>query len=307
MDPKSLRAFLALADALHFGRAAGRCHLSPSALSRLVQRLEAEVGVALFLRDNRRVALTPAGRLFRDYARDALQRWEDCRQSLRAGGTSLSGEIRLFCSVTASYHFLSHILPRFRARHPGIEIHLHTGDQAESVQRVLAGDEDLAIAARGDHWPQRLAFLPVASTPLVFILPAVAGLVRERATAPGGPDWGGLPLIVAEQGLSRERVDHWFRAAGIRPNVYAQVAGHEAIVSMVSLGYGVGVVPQLVLDNSPLREQVEVWAGAPALAGFAIGVCCLQRSLGHPLVQAFWAEAEQAFAGSGWRRAGPTL
>lgn len=306
MDPHSLQSFLSLAETLHFGRAAERCHLSPSALSRLVQRLEGELGAALFLRDNRRVQLTAEGRRFREYAVDALQRWEDCRQSLRTSVGTLQGELRLFCSVTASYHFLSQILPRFRSRYPEIEIHLHTGDQAESVQRTLAGSEDLAIAAHGDSWPERLAFLPIATTPLVFIQPAAPGPVRERLQEPA-VDWPNLPLIVAEQGLSRGRLDDWLRQAGIRPRIYAQVAGHEAIVSMVSLGYGVGVVPQLVLDNSPLAAQVEAWAGAPALGSFTIGLCCLRRNLANPLVKVFWDESQQAFAGSGWRDEGAPL
>lgn len=292
MDMRTLQTFLVLAEALHFGRAAERCHLSPSALSRLLQRLEAELGVSLCDRDSHRVALTPAGMQFQAYARDAVQRWQACRQSLQDAAGCLQGEIRLFCSVTASYHFLARLLPRFRVDCPNVDIHLHTGDQAESVRRVLAGTEDLAIAARTGQWPERLAFLPLARTPLVFVASRDSTLAGGSAAM---PDWPQLPLVVAERGLSRECLEDWFRRQGWRPRIYAQVAGHEAIVSMVSLGYGIGVVPQLVLENSPLSEQVQVVMASPALPMLEIGLCCQQRQMDNTLLRAFWDAAERAF------------
>lgn len=304
MDIKTLQAFVVLAETLHFGRAAEQSHLSASALTRLLQRLESELGVSLFQRDNRHVALTPEGQQFLVYARDALQRWQACRQSLHEASGVLRGELRLFCSVTASYHFLSQLLPRFRRRYPDIDIHLHTGDQAESVQRIASGREDLAIAARGQVWMKGLAFLPLATSPLVFIASD-----DERLPEPPTQDegWSQIPLIVAERGLSRDWLDDWFRVRGLRPRIQAQVAGHEAIVSMVGLGYGVGVVPQLVLDNSPLRDQVRIWPQGPALPALAIGLCCRQKQLANPLVQAFWSEAGQAFPVEAGSQSGPAV
>ena len=82
MDHRSLRHFLNLAESLHFGRASEAGHISPSALSRTIRRLEDEVGAALFDRNNRSVSLTPAGRLFQEYARDALNDWESIRGAL---------------------------------------------------------------------------------------------------------------------------------------------------------------------------------------------------------------------------------
>ncbi|TNF32866.1 MAG: HTH-type transcriptional activator IlvY [Gammaproteobacteria bacterium] len=296
MDQKALLAFAALSETLHFGRAAERCHMSPSALSRLIQRLEEEAGATLFLRDNRQVRLTAEGTRFLDYARDALRRWESCRQSLAHSGDALSGEVRLFCSVTASYHFLSRMLPVFRERHPHVDIHLHTGDQAESLQRVLSGSVDMAIAAHVDPWPERLAFLPMANTGLVFIRPVTPGSVRDRWQARRRDGWANIPLIVAERGISRQRFDDWSLREGLQTNLYAQVAGHEAIVGMVGLGYGIGVVPELVLVTSPLKDRVVICDGAPQLEPISIGLCCLRRNLGDLRVQAFWDATAAAFA-----------
>ena len=95
-------------------------------------------------------------------------------------------------------------------------------------------------------------------------------------------------MILNERGLARERVDRWFRARGVLPTVYAQVAGNEAIVSMVSLGFGVGVVPEIVLANSPLADKVHSLPVRPALAPYEVGLVALERKRSSPLVEAFW-------------------
>ena len=76
MDMRPLKHFLVLADSLHFGRASEACHVSPSTLSRSIRQLEEQLGVSLFERDNRHVALTRQGETFQTYAREALEQWE---------------------------------------------------------------------------------------------------------------------------------------------------------------------------------------------------------------------------------------
>ena len=102
------------AQTLHFGRTATLCNLSPSATSRLIQRLEETVGQVLVERDNRHVNLTPAGRHFLEYARRAVDYWQQMRGDLNTHKTQLSGEISVFGSVTASYSMLTQILPSMR-------------------------------------------------------------------------------------------------------------------------------------------------------------------------------------------------
>ncbi len=146
MDSKSLQHFLMLADTLHFSRASAACHISPSTLSRTIKQLEDELGVSLFIRDNRSVSLTAEGRRLQTYAREILQQWQTLRSTLQADQQELQGELSMYCSVTASYSFLYEILSRFRQDYPRIEIKLHTGDPAEAIQRVQNGTEDIAIA-----------------------------------------------------------------------------------------------------------------------------------------------------------------
>lgn len=297
MDTKTLEQFAALADTLHFGRASERCHISPPTLSRNIKHLEQQLGSTLFIRDNRSVSLTAEGRLFQQYAREALGQWDAVKNTLLASSQELQGEISIFCSVTASYSFLYDILSEFRLRYPKIEIKLHTGDTAQAINRVLSGREDMAIAARPEQLPTTLAFKRIAVSPLVFIAPKGAFSQLQAADQGTGmptSDWSDTPMILSEEGLSRQRAEQWFRQQGISPRIYAQVAGHEAIVSMVSLGFGVGVVPKIVLDNSPLADNIDVLNVQPQLEDYQVGLCTLNRKLDsavkNPLINALWQQ-----------------
>ena len=289
MNLRTLEQFLALAEHLHFGRAAEAAHLSVSALSRNVRQLEAALGARLFERDNRTVALTPAGERLRPWARETVAGWAALARELSGAPAALSGRVSLHCSVTASYGLLADLLGRFRRDHPGIEIALHTGDPEDGIARVVAGDEQLAIAARPDRLPRGTVFRPLALSPLVFVGPRDAG---PGDLPPAGEAdaarWAATPMILAGAGVARRRVDAWFRTLGTAPRVHARVAGNEAIVAMVALGFGVGVVPRLVLDASPQAARVRVLDVAPALAPYEVGLVTLKRHLGDPLVAALW-------------------
>ncbi|MEZ5526374.1 MAG: HTH-type transcriptional activator IlvY [Gammaproteobacteria bacterium] len=292
MELRELQLFLHLSRSLHFGNTSREFHISPSSLTRVVQKLEHETGAPLFERDNRRVALTAAGEHFRGFAAQTIERWEDLQRELHRQSDVLSGRLSIFCSVTASYSFLHELLDQYRGRFPGVEIQLHTGDTALSIQRVLDEQEDIGIAARPDKVPDTLVFQPIRQSPLIFIAPRGSSPIRDILDASRVPGealpWERLPMVLSESGIARDRVERWFAEQGIRPNVYAQVGGNEAIVSMVSLGFGVGVVPQLVVENSPMQSKIEVLQVYPQLEPFTIGLCVLRRKLHNPRIQAFW-------------------
>ncbi len=288
MDQYSLRVFLTMANTLHFGRSGQECNLSPSAVSRSIQRLEEELGTALFLRDNRRVELTPAGSEFRRYAIETLEGWDRLRSSLSSGREGLSGEIRIYSSVAASYTVLAELLLRFRQRHPGIHIRLQTGDPADAIERIQNDDADITVAALPASLPRNLVFKAVATTPLLFICPTVASEAATIMAKPPIP-WSKVPLVLSESGLSRKRADAWFRAAGVKPNIYAEVSGHEAILSMVTLGFGVGIIPRIVLDRFALEGEVRVLDIRPPLEPYILGLCAHKRRLESEAVKAFWS------------------
>ncbi len=290
MDLRELKLFKHLSGTLHFGRTSQACNITPSGLTRTIQRLEEELGKKLFVRDKRSVELTEAGRIFQEYADDAVQRWDELQNSLANDGV-LRGELSLYCSVTAILSILPSILERFRKTYPEIQIHLQTGDAAMALEKLQNREVDVTIAALPDKLAKRLEFIKIIETPLIFITPkGFPDMVIKKGDA---VDWRRTPLIMAERGLSRKRVERWFVEKGIVPNIYAQVAGNEAIITMVSLGCGVGVIPELVLEKSPLQDQVCLLATEPQLEPFSVGVCTVEKNRLKPIVQAFWESVEQ--------------
>lgn len=297
MDTRELELFVSLAETLHFGQTGERMHISPSAVTRAVQRMEEELGQRLLERDKRSVRLTAAGSALLLYAHQQLGQWRSFVESIRPDYRLLRGEISLYCSVTATYSLLERLLSGFRTRYPAIELKLHTGDHVDAIERALNGSEDLAIAALPERLPKKLQVQRLAQSPLVFIAPAFPCAVSDLLAEAAEPPWEQVPLILSERGLARQQVDAWCRSRGIRPNIYAQVSGHEAIVSMVGLGLGVGVAPELVLLNSPQRDTIRILDVQPALAPFSVGLCVVEQRLENPLVRAFWDCARTSYPG----------
>lgn len=292
MDTKSLKLFLNLAETLHFGRASELSHISVSALSRNIMQLEESLGVKLFERDNRSVTLTKAGKDFTHYANETINQWDIIRSSLQESSQTLSGELSVYCSVTASYSFLYDILRKFRFAYPQVELKLHTGDSEHALNKTLSGTEDITMGARPQRLPQGVDFKAIASSPLIFIAPRdnkeLIKIANTQSPDLMQQNWQNVPMILSEQGVARKNANLWFNQINVTPNIYAQVAGNEAIVSMVSLGFGIGIVPQIVLNNSPLKESVEIVTPPIELAPFNIGLFTLEKKLKNPLVKAFW-------------------
>jgi len=288
MQQRELELFLDLCETLRFARTSERCHISPSALSRTIQRLEEEVGQPLFMRDNRSAVLTEAGHAFRTYALDTTGRWNRLREELDRNRGAVRGELRLYASVTACYSILPDILGVFRRRYPEVNINLKTGDAALAIPNVVHDEVDVAVAALPDELPVRLEARRVTTTPLVCVGPTMKSAVTDQLSA-GPIAWSDVPFVLSQQGLARDRIDEWFRHNHIQPRIYAQVSGNEAILAMVSLGCGVGTVPKLVVDKSPLKEQVQVVPNGPALGSYHVGIVAQRKRLSSPAVHAFWS------------------
>ena len=156
------------------------------------------------------------------------------------------------------------------------------GTPEDAIARILAGDEDIVIGAKLVQAAGGLAFRVIEFSPLVFI-------TSKSHPAPSLSDWSENPMILSERGLARRRVDEWFRALGVQPRIYAQVAGNEAIVSMVSLGFGVGGSPDRA-GNSPLAHTIRVLDVEPRLDDYEVGLFTLEKRLSSPMIQAFWSQ-----------------
>ena len=287
MDIRQCEIFLTLADLLHFGRASRACNLSPSALTRCIQRLEEELGQPLLLRDNRSVELTDIGIKFRDYARKVVRDYNSLRSELKHDDSSIRGSISLYASITAVYSLLPDLVQAYRHAYPGVHLELSTGAAEQAVSQVETGEIDIAVAALPDRQNANLNFLPIMQTPLVLI--AAHALAEELGLQKDDPiDWTRVPFVLPQTGLARRRFDQWLKKNRIAAKVSSEVSGNEAIIPMVHLGCGVGVVPQLVLERSPFQNKVVVLRSAPKLESYIVGLCSSRKTLHRPAVQAFW-------------------
>ncbi len=287
MDLKSLKMFTHLSQSLHFGKTAETNHVSTSTLSRSIQRLEEEVGTSLLHRDNRTVVLTEAGKQFQKYAEQQLEQWQVLQLTLNQKQEKLQGKLHIYCSVTAAYSHLPPLLERFRQQHPLVEIVLTTGDAADAFEQVQQQLVDIAIAVKPENISRLFHFQPLAKIPLSVIAPTMACQVHQQIKNKNIP-WYEIPMILPEHGVARKRFDYWFRRRQQgKPNIYATVSGHEALVSMVALGCGVGIAPNVVVENSPVKDRVQYLSNVGEIEPFDLGICSLNQNKEQALIKAF--------------------
>lgn len=279
-ERRDLELFLHLCRTLSFGRTSLDRHVSPSTLTRTVQRLEADVGARLFDRDPRGVSLTAEGHRFREYARASARLWQEYRDS-GLEPVELSGTLSLFATVTACGSLLPDLLAPLLAAHPGVRLDLRTGDAAAALARLAEGEVDAAVAGLPPRLPEGLASRTVATTDLVLVC------ARDRtADALHGP------FVLPPRGLVRDAAERWLRRRGVRtPWIAAEPDGHEGLLTLVALGCGTGIVPRLVLDTSAVRDRLAVVEADPAPERYTIGLCVRRSDLRRPSVAALWSAA----------------
>ena len=323
MDFHELEAFVTLTKTLHFARAAAAIHTSPSGLSRLLGRLEDELGVKLVERDTRRVQLTEAGRDFLDFAEDSLRRREELRLGLGSKDGGLRGFLRVYASVTACYSVLPPFAEALVTAYPDLSLSVETGDPADAELAASSGRVDLAVAAIPDGGFAGLDAFAVRRSPLVFVgsrsgpwgrldlalsddpivaSGSVADADRERRLA---RTLASTPLILPSTGLARERFDRWSREHGLRPRIAAETAGNEPLLAFARLGLGLALVPRIVVESGPFADGLAIYDGGPAFGDYDIGYVLkpprLGSDSGRRVYQALAALLERAYPDGVWR------
>ncbi|TCC54007.1 HTH-type transcriptional activator IlvY [Kribbella capetownensis] len=273
MEHRELELFLHLARTLNYGRTSLECHVSAATLTRTIQRLETRAGVRLLDRGPRGVVLTADGQRFTAYAEQALELWEDYRAGT-GEPAELVGELRIFATVTACQALLPDLLAPLRAAHPQIRLAVQTGDAAAALARLDEGEVDAAVAGIPKRLPQTMMSRTVAVTDLV--------LISSRDGSADGT------FVVPARGLVRDAAFRWFRKTGVKPVIAAEPDGHEALLTLVALGCGTGVVPRLVFESSAVRDRLVELPADPALEPLRIGLCARRADLRRPLIAALW-------------------
>ena len=247
MELRHLRYFVAVAEELHFGRAAERLHIAQPPLSRQIRDLERELGTALFERVARGVELTHAGRAFLPQARLTLSQAERAQRTAQRAALGEIGRLRVGFMEAATYSgILPNVLSFFRMHLPLIGLSLFEMDSAQQEDAFRDGRIDIGILqsppADADRW---LQVEQVYTDPLVAALPETDRLASRARIALS--DLVAEPFVLFPRSVAPALYDAIIarcRSAGFSPRVVQEAAGWHTLAGLVGAGVGVAFVPR---------------------------------------------------------------
>ncbi len=248
---RQLRYFLTVAEELHFGRAAQRLHMTQPPLSQAIQGLEELLGARLFERNRRGVALTPAGDALLPEARRLLDQAQELPALVQRAAAGEAGRLSLAFVSSADYSVLPPFLRAYRAAYPQVQIRLQEATSDLQLDELLQGriDAGLLIPPLPEKAKAQLEYLPVLREPLVLAAPAELPGLPPGSAAVDLATLPPLPLIVFPRAISpglHDAILAVFSAAGMTPAIGQEAIQMQTIVSLVSAGMGIALVPQSV-------------------------------------------------------------
>jgi DNA-binding transcriptional LysR family regulator len=246
MELRHVRTFLALAEELHFGRAARKLRIAQSAVSQTLRSLESDLGVVLLERSKRQVSLTPAGHQYLRYARAALAQLEEGAAAALQADAGQVGELRLSFTLMSALTVLPRVVTRYQRAYPRVRLLVTPGGSTEQLDAIREGRCDVGFMAfKRDVSP--LESLVVARAALVAVLPSRHPLSKRDRVELNA--LAGEPFIFLRQ-QSEPQIYEYFRAqcarAGFEPRFVMEVEHIEALLAFVAAGFGVSCVPSLV-------------------------------------------------------------
>lgn len=252
-----LRCFVAVAEELHFGRAAARLHMTQPPLSRQIQVLEHAVGTLLLERSSRSVRLTVAGQSFLQDARTILRHSEQAAVNAVRIGLGTEGRVVLGYTAVAGYALVPSLLRAAAKSLPRIDIVLSEMVSSAQMQALNDGTVDLAlarplVAGRGFEWH------PVWREPMLVALPRRHPLASKARLRPQDLQDQALIMYSEKEGrYFHDKIAALFTATGVRPRYVHHIAQTHTIMALVRAGIGVAVVPasarELGLANVVLK------------------------------------------------------
>ena len=255
MELRHLRYFVVLAEELHFGRAARRLAISQPPLSVAIRQLEESVGARLFERNSKEVRLTPAGQALQTSARLLLRQAEEAALEARDVSQGSAGRLRIGFVGAMLYRGLPQTLAKFQAKHPAVRITLAELNSGEQITELLHDRLDFGFV-HTSRMPAELCHALLVSEPFVACLPVGHRLTRRRTVATAS--LRDEPFVLFSRSASpdyHERILAICADAGFRPEVRHEVRHWLSVVSLVSQGMGVALVPS-ALRHAALRGAV---------------------------------------------------
>lgn len=249
MELRHLRCFMAVAEELHFARAAEKLHIEQSPLSRAIKELESDLGVLLFERTTRSTRLTPAGQVFLEHAPRVFAALNQARDSVKAVAAGYHGQLRIALSDSISQARLTALLTLCREQEPDVDIRLYEVPFAQQV-RGLCGDLYDAGFAQSAEVDDGLIALPAWSDPMVVAVPARHPLLAYKRLPLD--EVLRYPLVLCDpdacEGCSRQ-LAKVLRSNHREPIVAEQVTSHELMITLVAAGFGLGFATEAHLST----------------------------------------------------------
>jgi DNA-binding transcriptional LysR family regulator len=267
MNRRRLRAFIALAEDLHFGRAAVRCNITQSALSQQIRQLEEELNVDLALRTKRSVSLTEAGQAFLIEARKILRNMDDAVHLVREVGSGRSGQLIVAATAPALFISLPEMIYQYKQEMPGIQVMVRELSTTDQESALRSGDIDVGIC----HPPLEDSSLQCAKIAEIFfdIVMNKDNLLAKKRTL-RLKDLINERFIVFSRVIAPNMYDHVIalcQEEGFSPKVILEASPAQSIVGLAACGVGIGLIAsQLQHFPQPLVVFKKLTGPAPKLS-----------------------------------------
>lgn len=263
IETRLLRQFIAVAEELHFHKAAERLHMAQPPLSQAISRLEEKLGFSLFLRNTRGVRLTPAGTAFRDTAYRVLAELEQGIEYARNVSAGVSGKLTITAISIAYYDWLLTSLRRYRETYPNVQLTLREMPSATQAKALLAGEADIGFMRRLPLPVGTLESRLLLDEQIVMALPA--GHVKAQQGDVDLREFANEDFVFTPQALGggyHAQLVALCESAGFYPRVVQEAAQIHTLLGLVACGFGVALVPASFARSTP-RERVQFCAIRP--------------------------------------------
>lgn len=277
MDLDDLRIFRAVVEEGGITRAALQLHRVQSNVTTRVRQLETDLGVDLFVREGRRLELSPAGRILLDYAERLLALAEEARAAVTAGQPR--GRLRLGSMESTAAARLPARLAEFHARYPDVQLELRTGATSPILLELAGGQLDCALVC-GPVDDARLESVPIYEEELMVAAPAKHPPIRSAR------DVQARTLLTFAPGCAyRQRLEAWLAADQVVPERVVELSSYHAMLGCVASGMGIALVPASLLAIQPNGSAISSHRLAPRFAQ-ATTYLVQRRGVTNPAVSA---------------------
>ncbi|WIX26165.1 LysR substrate-binding domain-containing protein [Xanthomonas arboricola pv. corylina] len=250
MELRHLRCFLAVAEELHFARAAERLHIEQSPLSRAIKELEEELGVVLFARTTRSTRLTRAGALFLEHVPRVFAALQQARESVKAAANGFHGQLRVALSDGITPSRLPSLLALCRQEEPEVEIRLFEVPLSQQIKELLDDLYDVGFA-QSDEVGDSVVATAVWSDPLMVAVPARHDLLKHKRIPL--EEMLRFPLVLGDpqacEGQVRQ-IERVLRRVDMEPLVVERVASFDLMMTLVSAGFALGLAGEAHITAS---------------------------------------------------------